>query len=205
MEKTRILNRIGLFLLLLTLGLAYLAWTPRNMSSFSGYEDEPMTMEEATRFSQSASKKLLAGNTIKINERDLNRYLNAVYKLEHSLALRPWITSNGIYVDLKPDHASICIERSIDQRIHQSEITLEIRTEEKDTEEQYSKKLIVQPKNGTVGKLKMPSRFAASLNGWFNVFSGETLELLRSLGLQFCNYSVIEGELVISPGKKTAW
>ncbi len=201
MEKNRIVTRISFCLFLLCIGLAYLAWNPRNMDQFNGYGEEAMGAEEAERFSRVVRQKIKEGKGIKISEYDLNRYLNAVFKLEHSRLARPWVGINGIYVDLNPDNASICIERDIHERLHQSAITIEVRVEEEQTESQYSKRLVIRPRNGTIGKLKVPSRLAASLNGWYNTFSGETADLLRSLGLHKCDFEIFDGELAISPPK----
>ena len=200
MEKNRIATRVMFVIFLIILGLAYLAWLPREMQNFDGYEAEAMPPSEVNRYAFTISQKLKDGKTIKINERDLNRYLKGKLSQEQSLAIKPWIIPTGIFTDLTTDHINICLERNINERfLHQTELSIELKTEIEQTNTQYTRNVRISTHGGKVGRLKLPKIFAGGWNAWYPPFADLVTDELLKLGLEKYNYQVVNGEIIISP------
>jgi len=202
MELQRLFARLILIIFLIVLGLGYLAWTPGDLEEYDGYQADAMEVSEANNFLLSVRNSIQNGKSVQITERDLNRLIKAKFQQEHSLAIKPWITPKGIYANLTDNHIELAIERDLNGfRLHQSEIAIEFTTDLRTTQSKQFRNLKLSPSHGKVGKLKLPKIFAGGLNTWFTVFAEKTRDQLVALDLQYCNYKVSDGVLVISPNK----
>ena len=169
------------------------------MERFAAYDQPAMTEQEAAFFLQSTRARLNQGVPVTITEYQLNSYLNSAIMMEHSLALKPWVKPTGIYCDLSPDTADICIERTIKGRIHQSQITIKSSTDKKAREGYLSVKTKITPTGGMIGKLKLPTKAALALNPWYQDLVELTHPLRNELRLHHCEVTIAEDQLTITP------
>ena len=197
MEKKGIPVSIGFVALLVASLLAYLAWAPRKMNEFDGYKDQPMTPEQVKRFTSSLRGKIQIGRSVTITEKELNRYLSGAFPLNQSSFASKWAQPNAIYANLTDDHIDLCLERVIKDRLHHTQVTIEVKSETTRSDQGLKQKRSLTAKHGKIGKLKLPSTISQGFNAWYNTFSHESEKLLKTIGATHSDVVISDGKIVI--------
>lgn len=197
MELCRILNRLTLVLLAVVLMLGWLILTPQKMSEYEGYRAERWSMEECAVLQERVLSQLEAGQPSLINESEINAMLNATIEGEQSLLIRPWITVEGVYLNLESaERVSICLERAIYSRLQQVELQQSVRVSSMGTG--HSTRSIMLT-GGVVGKLKLPRSILGAFSIWMPTFTEVVAELFSEVRPLVGHMEIQEGGLLMHP------
>ncbi len=200
MEFQRVVNRLLLVLLLLAMGLVSLMWSPRSLGDYEGYLDPVMSPKEYESYLNKMMETLSSGNAVKLSETGLNRYINGIMQAQQSYALNPWITVNGVYLNLNPDEFSLCLEREIYGRINQIELTQKVFSGESSRGRVTT---TLTPEGGLLGKLKLPKNIIFRLSPWLDTFSESVRENLNEVLPYIGTFELRENELIINPARRS--
>ena len=176
MEFKRFLNRIAFILLALSLWLGWQAWSPRALTQYAGYASKVMTEEEAGSYLSQIKKDLQGKKTVRLEEAELNRFLNSTILSEQSYAVKPWVAVKGVFINFSPSQFSLCLEREVYEFTHQIEISHSLETEKSSPN---SLKTTLKPNGGMIGNLKVPVRLAYNLSPWLESYK-ESLKPITS-------------------------